>query len=344
MPTLDGDNVTGALMFFAYMVAALVLTGLICRDLLNEYSTTRRECHTQSRDKNGNETKGRRSNETQAQVSIIAALATLSFAALSYHMLNFLIQSYQSWAPSDSLRDVSMSKIWRWSTKSTLFQDFAETINNDPGRFWWTNLALTYTFGWNVYMTVEGARHSIPHLWAYFLLDQILPVSFTQNVFCLALLMRREKSDTTLRTLNPSSPGLQVLLVTTLVGILRTGPSSVGTASFLPLVLITRALVLAPVLLLRPRNSQTEAGVHSQAQSSSRASRLGQHESRWALALTIASIALQIAKGLSESSITELWTGLNSSPAVSALGYDALIGMVSLGVFMLMDDKTTAVR
>lgn len=32
-----------------------------------------------------------------------------------------------------------------------------------------------------------GLAANIPNLWAYFVLDQILPVSFTQNLFCAAL-------------------------------------------------------------------------------------------------------------------------------------------------------------
>ena len=158
MSSEDGDNVSGALMFFAYIVAALFLTALVCRDLLNEYRPTRERQSAQAKDKVGKNGKVNTEHDIQFQVSILAALSALSFAILSYHMLSFLVQSYQSWAPSDSLRNVSPSRIWQWSIGSTLFQDFAEVINDDPDRFWWTNLALTYSLGWNIYMTVEGNR------------------------------------------------------------------------------------------------------------------------------------------------------------------------------------------
>ncbi len=145
-------------MFFAYIVSALVLTGLICRDLLQEYSgyATRKRLRAQSARKDSDTGRPRAEHDIHLQVSILAALSAISFAVLSYHMLSFLIESYQSWGPSDSLTDVSSAKIWKWSIGSTLFQDFAEVINNDPDRHWWTKLALTYTLGWNIYMVIEG--------------------------------------------------------------------------------------------------------------------------------------------------------------------------------------------
>lgn len=39
-----------------------------------------------------------------------------------------------------------------------------------------------------LYMGVEGIRRGIPRLWAYFALSQILPISFAQNLFYIALL------------------------------------------------------------------------------------------------------------------------------------------------------------
>lgn len=160
MPTLDGDNVTGALVFFGYIVAALIFSGLIGGDLVKEYHLTWERQRMEGKGRKG---KDSRKLLTKLQVPILAALSTLSFAILSYHMLSFLIQSYQRWALPESWRYVSVLKIWRWSTSSTLFQDFAEAINKDASRSWWTSLALTYTFAWNVYMAVEGNGGQSPY-------------------------------------------------------------------------------------------------------------------------------------------------------------------------------------
>jgi len=152
------DNVFGAIIFFSYIVAALLLTGILCNDVQKAFSNRQKK-------------KQRTLQDQKAQISLSAALATLSFAVLSYHMLNFLIQSYQAWStgsiPSSTspvtfhafrhaVRNLLPSDIWAWAVNSTLFRDFAEVICNDTHHFWWTQAALIYSYAWNVYMSVEG--------------------------------------------------------------------------------------------------------------------------------------------------------------------------------------------
>ncbi len=166
MTTLKDQNVLGAIVFFSYIAAALGLTGLVTSDLKKEFSAW----------------SSRRVRDRNVRVCLFAALSTLSFAVLSYHMLDFLIQSYQSWSMSSSLAHPApprtfqtfhaailwprtwtwaSTSIWTWSISSNLFQDFGEVICNDPHRFWWTQLALVYSFGWNMYMSIQGKqRHS----------------------------------------------------------------------------------------------------------------------------------------------------------------------------------------
>ncbi|EXJ64125.1 hypothetical protein A1O7_00461 [Cladophialophora yegresii CBS 114405] len=334
MSTQTRENVVGALIFYAYIAGALALTGLICRDLMimyNRFSGQKRKDVQVLRKDCGRAKRG-----TQSRVSILAALSALSFAVLSYHMLNFLIQSYQSWAPSESLSDVSFPKIWKWSVHSRLFRDFAEAIINDPHRFWWTNLALTYSLGWNVYMSIEGFRKSIPHLWAYFLLDQILPVSFTQNMFLLAVHLQDDKKYAEIRMLDPPSAAMQVLLVCAYSAVLATAPISIGSGWFIWVLLATRALLSAPFLVLRPRIARPGASFQHQDVFSSANYSL-RHEARWALALISGYMAVQLAQGFLAlpSSITAVLSVLHDNPAVSTLGYDLLIGTFSLSVSRL---------
>ncbi|OCT53539.1 hypothetical protein CLCR_10447 [Cladophialophora carrionii] len=334
MSAQSSKNVAGALIFFAYIVGALVLTGLICRDLIIMYS-----CFSRQKRKDiqaSGKDSGRTKRGTQSQVSILAALSALSFAVLTYHMLNFLTQSYQSWAPSESLSDVTFSKIWKWSIESRLFRDFAEFIINDPYRFWWTNVALTYSLGWNVYMTIEGFHNSIPHLWAYFLLDQILPVSFTQNMFLLATHLQDDKKHAEMRALDPPSAVMQVLLVCTYFAVLATAPITVGSDWFIWVLLATRALLFAPFLVLRPRIARPGASIQHQYVSSS-ANHIPRHQAKWALAVISGYMALQLAQGILAlpSSITAVLPVLHDNPAVSTLGYDLLIGISSLSISSL---------
>lgn len=182
-------------------------------------------------------------------------------------------------------------------------------------------------------------RHSIPRLWAYFILDQILPVSFTQNLFSLFLLLRRHDSYGTTRLLRPLSSNLQILLVFTFGAVLGMGSYSVKAGWLFPVLFVTRLLLFSPFLLLQPAVLPADASARSRFRSLSAVGRLGRHEGKWALGLTIASIAFQLRIGLSQYSVTEISSALNSSSAVSALGYDVLLGISSLAVYAFMGNE-----
>lgn len=157
------ENTVGAVIFFTYIAAALFFSAFISRDLISLY----RKC-------GGGSPKIAESRRKRAVVFI--SLASVSFAALSYHMLSFLIQSYSVWARRRSIAtpevlygfrglfgsrtDRIALHAWEWSKQSTLFRDFAQNIVSDPRRYWWTQLALLYSLGWNMYMAVEGINVS----------------------------------------------------------------------------------------------------------------------------------------------------------------------------------------
>lgn len=104
--------------------------------------------------------------------------SVLSFSTLSYHMLNYLIVSYQAWSKShgyqppgslfgsNSLLGTQEQRIplhiWSWLTNSTLFADFATTICSNNARFWWTQQALLITMAWSVFMSLEGVPALLP--------------------------------------------------------------------------------------------------------------------------------------------------------------------------------------
>ena len=145
----------GAIIFFAYIVAAVVLCLFIVNSLIGINSRKSAALDI-----------GRVST---AKLQKLIALAVLSFSVLSYHMLNFLILSYGDWT---STHQIEMSKtpisthsirdhwdslqIWSWATSSTLFLDFAEVICNNPQRWLWTQSALLYSYAWNTYMAIKG--------------------------------------------------------------------------------------------------------------------------------------------------------------------------------------------
>ena len=155
-------NLSGALIFTAYVLSALFLTAFITNSLRVQYKKTPH--------------KGEHGREKQIQT--FCAVSVLSFSTLSYHMLNYLIVSYQAWSKghgyklpsslfgSNSLLGTREQRvplhIWSWLTESTLFADFATTICSNNARFWWTQQALLVTMAWSVFMSLEGVPAPLP--------------------------------------------------------------------------------------------------------------------------------------------------------------------------------------
>ena len=153
----DVKNVIGACIFVAYVLAALFLTACLTHHLFIKYTSLPVP----------------RKESLATKIQTCAALSAISFSVLSYHMLNYLIQSYYDWALSHSLpvpnalwRSAFWSKshIWTWLRTSTLFQNFAQTIVSNDERFWWTGQALLWTMGWSVFMSIEGRCFIVYHV------------------------------------------------------------------------------------------------------------------------------------------------------------------------------------
>lgn len=160
-------NVVGALIFTAYVVSALFLTGFISASLLQAYRSLNPI------------QKFRRAARLSlnAWLTLCITLSILSFSVLSYHMLSFLIVSYCSWAweggiilPSSLIGNLGILTgligrgerevlIWRWLTTSTLFENFAKDICDHWARYWWTSAALMTTMRLSLWTGREG-KHS----------------------------------------------------------------------------------------------------------------------------------------------------------------------------------------
>jgi len=180
MVAQEPENVVGVTLFFLYIIAALLLTTLLTKDVwkVHEHRVRSTDRHQKPQIHHAGGPK------FELNISLFATLAALSFTVLSYHMLNFLVQSYQSWTLSAGSMlscqgsqshsstpyynknipgNIPLVQIWKWATHSNLFQNFGEAICNDPHRFWWTQLTLTYSYGWNIYMAIQGVcRRLVP--------------------------------------------------------------------------------------------------------------------------------------------------------------------------------------
>lgn len=91
-------------------------------------------------------------------IKIYAFVASVSFAMLSYSMLNFLIQSLTKWARAKNLLGtrVGLFDLDDWMLQTNLFESFAQELVGRRPSAVWTQVALLGTWFWNVWMAYKG--------------------------------------------------------------------------------------------------------------------------------------------------------------------------------------------
>lgn len=312
-----------------------------------------------------NAEEAKRTIDLEKRLQIFSALSVLSFSTLSYHMLSYLIGSYQDWAGTNRVllpqrilgnagivgrKDQRVElHIWEWLTSSTLFQDFAITICNDSARFWWTQQALLVSMAWSVFMSFEGLfvlplqakllslmtvgrKRSVPHLWAYAFISQILPVSFAQNLFFLAMLLKPVSNPN--QQIWTPTPIIQLLPLVAYYSFVLAAPFVAGTGTFIGVVIFIRLLLVAPLILPAVI---TEGGGQSY---------LTPRKAHWADAGPFKFIGicsallwfLQTFVALNNTGFdpSRIINSLNDNSAVSALGYDYILSLASFGTWALV--------
>lgn len=94
---------------------------------------------------------------------------------------------------------------------------------------------------------VTGHQQAVPHLWKYFVLNQILPMSFTQGLFCTAMTVSRLKIKP--RCAQRSLRQTRITALLCYVSVLFYVPRTIGTNLFFPTLFTMRALLFAPFLI-----------------------------------------------------------------------------------------------
>lgn len=209
----------------------------------------------------------------RARVHVPCIVAPVSFALLSYNMSSYLVLSFREWRILHLGSGNLLYDIWRWTITSTLFTDFARAIADNPGRptGGFPSPALTTTLWAMIYMGVEGRRRGVRKLWYFFILAEILPISFAFSLFLLALELNDVAKGTAsmamdgLRTTGvPSSettknptlmgwimPLASVFTYNYLVGMLHLVADKIA---LIPTVLLLRAILVTPLFF--PPNNQ----------------------------------------------------------------------------------------
>lgn len=132
-------NIAGAVLFWSYILAALLFTSLALASLYRSFPRQPKD------------------SAWHFKYSVFILSATLSFSILSYHMLNVLVLSHRQWAEQQSIlvptqllgifgSGSDALHLWQWSTQSTLFKDFGDALIATEARWAWSNASLAFTF------------------------------------------------------------------------------------------------------------------------------------------------------------------------------------------------------
>lgn len=313
-------NHLGALIFWAYIVAALASTGVVL--------STIRKSHLEN-------------NGRLKIPPLLAILAVSSFATLSYYMLNVLILSYQQWTTRHNIplgaligSNRTPLHLWQWSITSSLFQDFGEAIVATKSRYLLSSSGLWSTLAVAVYMGIEGRRHKVPNLWAFFALLEILPTSFAQTLFYIMLCTKPQSANSNVRLLSYWPLWYAVPLAYAYCLNAAPGYSGQGDLLIYTILVARLLLVLSSVLPLSSLNDDTPNTFKHAA----------------TLRLFVFTVAIQF---FTQKSIGDLGPldqmpsilleAVNSHPAVQTLSYDLLHSLVAFGYWMLRREKVDPV-
>jgi hypothetical protein len=324
----EPTNYLGAMIFWLYIVFALVFTGKTLQTLYDLYTTTY---------------KTKQSKHTK-QIWLFSILALLSFATLSATMLDVLIQSFnqktllqQSTSSKNGNNNLPLA-IWNWSTTTSLFADFAEGLVQDSARFFWAQTALLATLSTVIYMGTEGRQRQIPQLWTFFALSQILPISFAQNLFYIALLLTSPEETAqgaaatdSSKTTNPTTTTQRILHFSKTHSILSAAAYCLclalaqlyaSTPALIPIILLARLSLLFPLLIpaqFYPSLASVPAKIPQDRATGDEVQRV---VLKTALIMTCMKVYQALQEGFSVEDVTvALW----GHPAVLALGGDVFL-------------------
>ncbi|KAK3677684.1 hypothetical protein LTR78_002534 [Recurvomyces mirabilis] len=180
-----------------------------------------------------------------------------------------------------------------------------------------------------IYMGVEGYRRQIPKLWAFFALSQILPISFAQNLFYLALIRSPHQSQAV-----ATRPWISALLLIAYSFGISLAPQTAGTAALMPMIIAARLLLFAQLALVKIGTGSPSGGLAQQLQQP-------------IASLGVILTARQAYSALQSYTPSEIIAALLGHPAVSSLGIDFLLSAFSCLTWMgveLPNDRRVSIK
>lgn len=187
-----------------------------------------------------------------------------------------------------------------------------------------------------------GTTREIQDLWLYFLLDQILPVSFTINLFVIALLLTAPKPSDYSPTVLWSTPKPfhQVIPLAAYFLALAVAPYTKDSSALMPLVLATRFLLFYPYLGFRPKilpSIKSQISGSDDPKSKDPNTNLLRQYKPSVLTFMLGYVLLRVLHILGGSGTAfptkRILMAVDNDYAVRTLGCDFVMAMVSLGVW-----------
>ncbi|KAK5112949.1 hypothetical protein LTR62_003771 [Meristemomyces frigidus] len=299
------SNYIGATIFWLYILLALTLTATVIHTLLTFRPTTQDNASQPS--------------PRERATTRFIWLAALSFMTLSLNMPSVLVQSYGLSKPQRQNRYLPRDPVQYLELVNDLYviPRFRGSHRSGPGDF---SMDIKRTVCYDGRVLVHGGyRRQIPRLWAFLALAQILPISFVQNLFYLALL----RVPTGSRKVSPRHWSTISVVVCYCLGV-SAAPRFAGTAALMPLIITARLLLFVQMALVRTGTGTTDADLVRRVQ-------------RLLVAMTVMLTLRQAYVALHAYTVTEIGKALVSHPAVSSLGFDFVLSTMSFGAWMLTE-------
>ena len=216
----------------------------------------------------------------------------------------------------------------------------AQSVHCDMSHTSYSTISFWHNNHWRIFRNLRickanistlGRKSRTPSLWAYYLIAQILPISFALNLFYLNALLALSKSSTSTppeeqeqhiepQSSKPPKNNTQnqtrtISFVLIYAGLLTLAPLSAHTALFIPLIFAIRIFLLVPAF------TPFDIDVRRK-----RLLLLLPPVAIW-IALLLTSMMRGVEDGLA------ILRAVNESPAVSALGWDYVLCAVSAGIW-----------
>ncbi|KAL1745086.1 hypothetical protein HDZ31DRAFT_37172 [Schizophyllum fasciatum] len=192
--------------------------------------------------------------------STFAALAATSFGYTWFYMFKFMRWSYIDYAARTgaSAAKINLAQVADWLVNTSLFEQAWMAVSfGYPLRWWISEQLCIFTAGaWTIFLTTEGTRHGLRHVWLYMLLGQIVAISVACNLFYTMLSVAKPQGSGRLY----ARPALWLAVVASLVTV--TISPYTDETTFLPNLLVMHILLVIP-LAMDPITSEEGAGRYS---------------------------------------------------------------------------------